>query len=127
MQRIALAKASAGMVLAQAVCRPEGPVLVGEGQALTEALIDRIRAVGIGTIWVEGNPLGPDGDAGNLQKVAEALPYLFRRCEDDVFMMTLRNVFARHFAQRIAEQQALEDAAIERGQENAAEEPGSDA
>lgn len=115
------------MVLAQAVCRPEGPVLVGEGQELTESLLDRIRAVGIGTIWVEGNPLGPGGDVGNLRKVAESLPYLFRRQDGNVFMMTLCNVFARHFAKRMAEQQALEDAAIEKARDNTAENPGMEA
>lgn len=127
MQRIALTKASPGMVLAQAVCRPDGPVLVGEGQELTESLLDRIRAVGVGSIWVEGNPLGPGGDVGNLQKVASSLPELFRRHHDNVFMMTLCNVFARHFARRIAEQEAMEDAAIEKHKENSAENSGIEA
>lgn len=115
MQRIALNKAAPGMILAQAVCRSEGPVLVGEGVTLTESIIDRIRATGTATVWVEGNPLGAEGDVGNLRIVAERLPHLFRRVKDDVFMMTLCNVFARHFARRMAEQQAAEDAAIERG------------
>jgi hypothetical protein len=105
------------MVLARSVSRPDGLVLVGEGLTLTEAVIARIRSVGISTIWVEGNPLGPEGDVGNLRVVAEKLPYLFRRQRNNVFMMTLCNVFARHFARKIAEQRALEDAAIERGRE----------
>lgn len=114
MQRIPLPRALPGMILAQPVCRPEGPVLIGEGQALTEAGIDRIHAAGIGSVWVEGNPLGPEGDVGNLRTVAAALPFLFRRHTDNVFMMTLCSVFSRHFARKMAEQQALEDARIER-------------
>lgn len=109
------------MVLAQAVCRPDGPVLVGEGVALTDALIDRIHAAGIGTVWVEGNPLGAGGTVGNLKTVAGQLPFLFRRHSDNVFMMTLRNVLSRHFARKIADQEALEDAIIRKAREAAEE------
>ncbi|MDL2209559.1 hypothetical protein LJC26_02000 [Desulfovibrio sp. OttesenSCG-928-O18] len=108
-------KAEPGMVLAQAVNRPDGLVLVGEGLVLSDAIIERIHAAGVSTIWVEGNPLGAEGDVGNLRVVAEKLPHMFRRLKDNVFMMTLCNVFIRHFARKMAEQQALEDAAIERG------------
>ncbi|GHV55275.1 hypothetical protein FACS1894206_09500 [Deltaproteobacteria bacterium] len=117
MQRIALTKASPGMVLAQAVSVGNGPVLVGEGLTLTEEIIGRMRAKGVSTIYVEGNPLGPSGTVGNLRAAADRLPYLFRRQKDNVFMMTLCDVFARQFARRIAEQRAREDAAIERGKE----------
>lgn len=101
------------MILARPVNRPDGPVLVGEGQVLTNAAIRRIRDAGIGTVWVEGTPLGPEGDVGNLRVIAESLPDLFRRHTDNVFMITMCNVLLRHFEQRIAEQQALEDARIE--------------
>ncbi|SBV95713.1 hypothetical protein KL86DPRO_10917 [uncultured delta proteobacterium] len=102
------------MVLAQGVSRQgEGPVLVGAGVALTESIIDRIRQAGVGTICVEGNPLGAQGTVGNLRVVADNLPFLFRRHKDNVFMMTLCTVFSRHFARRMAEQRAMEDAAIE--------------
>ena len=114
MQRIALTRATPGMVLARAVIRPEGLVLVGEGQVLTLAVIDRIRGAGIGSVWVEGNPLGPGGEVGNLRVIAQSLPNLFRRQRDNVFMMTMCTVFERHLALRLAEQRALEDAAIER-------------
>lgn len=103
------------MVLVRAACRADGLVLVGEGVALDDTILDRIRSEGVSTIWVEGNPLGPSGDVGNLRVVAESLPFMFRRLRDNVFMMTLCNVFARHFAHKMAEQRAREDAAIERG------------
>ncbi len=116
MQRIAVTKATSGMVLAQAVSMPDGgPVLVGEGVVLTDSLINRIRQAGVGTICVEGNPLGGQGTVGNLRLVAEKLPFLFRRHTENVFMMTICAVFSHHFARRIAEQRALEDAAIEAG------------
>ena len=115
MQRIALTKTKPGMVLAQPVYMPEGPVLVGEGYVLTESVIERIRRAGVGTIWVEGNPLGPSGDVGNLRVVAEKIPHLFRRHKGNVFMSTLCSVFVRHFAHRLAELQAMEDEAIEQG------------
>lgn len=113
MQRIALPKAAAGMVLAKAVTRSEGLVLLGEGITLTDATIERIRSAGVGSVWVEGNPLGPEGDVGNIRVIMESLPYLFRRHTGDVFMTTLCNVFLRHFKRKIAEQKALEDARIE--------------
>lgn len=113
MQRIALTKSVPGMVLAQAVSRRNGgPVLVGEGITLTETIIGAIREEGIGTIWVEGTPLGPQGTVGSLRVVAERLPFLFRRHEKNMFMMTLRAVLSRRLAKRIAEQRVLEDAAI---------------
>ena len=105
------------MMLAQPVCRPDGPVLVGEGVSLTDALIDRIRLAGIGTIWVEGNPLGPEGTVGDLKTVADQLQFMFRRHTNNLFMMTLCGVLARHFAKRITEQNALEEAAITRAYE----------
>ena len=114
MQRIALTKSKPGMVLAQAVNMPEGPVLVGEGFVLNENVIERIRRAGVGTIWVEGNPLGPTGDVGNLRVVAEKIPHSFRRHKGNVFMTTLCTVLVRHFARRLADQQALEDAIVER-------------
>jgi hypothetical protein len=49
--------------------------------------------------------------------VAESLPHLFRRHEGNVFMTTLRTVLARYFARRIAEHQALKDAAIEKARQ----------
>lgn len=93
---------------------------MGEGIALTESIIDRIRQAGIGTVWVEGNPLGGGGSVGNLRVVADNLPFMFRRHKDNVFMMTLFSVFARHFAIRLAEQRALEDATIEAARKSAA-------
>ncbi len=126
MQRIATTKATPGMVLAQSVNMQDGgPVLVGEGVVLTDSLIDRIRQAGIGTICVEGNPLGGQGTVGNLRVVAEQLPFLFRRHTDNVFMMTLRAVFSRHFARRLAEQRALEDAAIEAGKKHDTKKDGA--
>ncbi len=115
MQCIVLTQSKPGMVLAQAVCLPDGPVLVGEGLALTEKVIERIRRAGVSTIWVEGNPLGPVGDVGNLRVVAEKIPHMFRRHKGNVFMTTLCTVLVCHFARRLAEQRALEDEAIDRG------------
>ena len=117
MQRIPLAKAKPGMVLAQPVARPDGLVLMGAGTVLTEDYLERIRKVGVGTVSVEGNPLGGAGTVGDLRIIAEQLPFLFRRHKDDVFMMTLCSVFSRHFMRRMAEQRAMEDAAIEAGKE----------
>ena len=113
MQRIPLKKARPGMLLAQAVVRPDGIVLMGEGLKLTEELIVRIRDAGVGTICVEGNPLGGGGTVGDLSVTARNLQYTFRRHSDNVFMMTLRNMIARYLAHRIAARKAAEEAAIE--------------
>jgi hypothetical protein len=63
MQRIALTKAEPGMTLAQAVSQQGGPVLVGEGVVLTDAIIDRIRQIGVSVVCVEGTLL-----AGKIPK-----------------------------------------------------------
>lgn len=126
MQRIALTQAKPGMVLAQAVCRQDGPILAGAGLPLSDGVIDRIRQAGVGSVWVEGNPLGGEGGVDNLRKTAESLPYLFRRHKDNVFMMTLCTVFGRHFSRRMAEQQALEDAAIAAAQSGDSTESGGE-
>lgn len=125
MQRIALTKATPGMVLAQSVRRQDGLVLVGEGLALTDAVIDRIRQAGVATVWVEGTPLGPDGGIGDLRTIAGRLPFLFRRQKANVFMMTLYSVISRHLARAMAEQQAREDAIIEAARQKAEEAGGS--
>lgn len=108
------------MALAKAVCRPDGPVLVGEGVVLTDVVIERIRLAGVGSIWVDGDPLDAEGGVGDLRAIAAGLPFLFRRHKSNVFMMTLCNVLTKRFAGMLAEQQALEKAAAERALEAAA-------
>ncbi len=109
MQRIPLTKATPGMVLAEPVSRSDGLIFVGAGLELTEAIIARISATGAGTIVVEGNPLGGDSGCGDLRALADGLSRTFRRHTGDAFMMTMHNMLAAYFAQRIAEQKAREE------------------
>ena len=112
MQHIALAKVKSGMTLAQAVAHPNGPVLVGEGIVLTESIIDRIRRAGVFTVCVVGDSSGSDVPIRSLHELAKDLPLLFRRYNDNIFMMTLHSVIARHFARRIAEERSKKNATM---------------
>ncbi len=126
MQRIAIAAAEPGMVLAQAVSNPDGMVLAGAGLVLSQEAITRLRNTGIASIMV-------DGDAGSevcgeLERVSGQLPHLFRKYKGDPFMMTLHNMLGKYFAYRIAsfkEAEALRAKAAKQAKEAAKEAAGA--
>ncbi|MDA8164724.1 MAG: hypothetical protein M0017_06810 [Desulfobacteraceae bacterium] len=62
MQKILIAEAAEGMVLARDVQTPEGRVLCGKGTELTASLIDRLKKMEVSHVAVEGHPLKKPGE-----------------------------------------------------------------
>ncbi|NHZ45801.1 hypothetical protein [Nitratidesulfovibrio liaohensis] len=111
MQKIPLDLAAPGMKLAKPVTKSDGLVLVGAGVELTTTIISRFRASGVQSLTVQGRPVDLGDDGGNdLERIAGRLDHLFRKHGQDRFMVTLRNMLRRFFAERIAAAKAAEEA-----------------
>lgn len=131
MQRIPVKLARAGMTLAKPIHKDNGMVLLAEGTELSDSLVERIPAMGVDSIVVQGHPVDMDGLAGGTShaKRVERMDHLFRRHTDDPWMMKLKKVFKGYFTMKAAEQAAAEKAEREAraAEEAAAEAPGEDA
>ncbi|MFA6464241.1 MAG: hypothetical protein WCT30_00690 [Desulfurivibrionaceae bacterium] len=89
MQRILLAQAGPGMVLAKEILNPDGMVLCGAGTALSEALIERLANMEVVDVTVEGHPVIIEGDK-TLQEELQEIDLRFQRVEDMVPLMYLK-------------------------------------
>ncbi|MFA6284637.1 MAG: hypothetical protein WC633_10880 [Desulfurivibrionaceae bacterium] len=89
MQRILLAQAGPGMVLAKEILNPDGMVLCGSGTALSEALIERLANMEVVDVTVEGHPVIIEGDK-TLQEELQEIDLRFQRVEDMVPLMYLK-------------------------------------
>ena len=89
MQRILLAQAEPGMILAKEILNPEGMVLCGAGTALSEALIARLSGLDVVDVTVEGHPVNIEGEK-TLQEELQEVDLRFQRVEDIVPLMYLK-------------------------------------
>ena len=71
MQRILLAQAKEGMVLAREIETPEGRILCGKGTELSEGLISRLSKMDIVSLTVEGHPVADPGSKSLAEEMAE--------------------------------------------------------
>lgn len=102
MQKIPIQRAAPDMILAKAVTRENGMVLVAAGTALTAQLLSRLENMGVEDIVVEGNPLDADnGDAAAMaaQKL-DRLDYLFRNFKDDAYMQKIKTFLGKYFTDK---------------------------
>ena len=112
MQKIPIKSAAPGMVLAQAVQRDDGLVLVGPGTTLTEKIIERFLSSGIASIAVKGNPLASQGGAGDYGALLDKLDPMFRQQINNKFMMGIRGILKKYFVRKLTESQAAKAAEI---------------
>jgi len=103
MQKIPLNLASPGMVLAKAVKRDDGLVIIAEKTELTQSLIGRLESMGIKRILVEGEPVDMGGAGGgtSAKKRIERLDYLFRKHQDR-WMQKFKGLLKRYFQTKAA-------------------------
>ena len=97
MQKIPVALAEPGMVLAKKVTRPDkpdGPALFGKDAELTDTLIDRLKQIGVAAITVEGHPIVMEGDESLEQQLGK-LDNSFRFVEDDPYMMKIKEIIKK--------------------------------
>ena len=78
MQKINLEQAQAGMVLARAVTNEKGITLCGEGTALTDSLIERLRKMAIQKVAVEGHPVDDGSEELSPETMREVIMERFR-------------------------------------------------
>lgn len=71
MQKILLAQAKEGMVLAREIETPEGRILCGKGTELSEGLLSRLARMDIVSIIVEGHPVAEPGRKTLAEEMAE--------------------------------------------------------
>ena len=109
MQKIPLKMATHGMILGEAVQREDGLVLVGAGTELTESIINRLTASGIGSITVKGQPIA-GGAGGDYKSLIENLGPMFRHYQNDRFMLGLQGVLRKYFQVKQDEAEAAKQA-----------------
>lgn len=95
MQHIPISLATGGMVLARDVRRENNPTslpICGKGMPLTDSLIERLRNMGIPSVYVEGHPVEMEGER-TLEEELELLDRRFRKVKDDPFMNKLKEIY----------------------------------
>jgi hypothetical protein len=105
MQKIPLELAKADMVLAKAVTRENGMVLVAAGTKLTESLISKLGNMGVEEVAVQGDGLGVgDGyGAEALAKRQERLEHLFRNFKEDRYMQRIKGLVSDYYSRKCAQ------------------------
>lgn len=100
MQKIPLKTAQPDMILAKAVVRDNGVVLIAAGTVLSSSLIYRLENMGIEQVVVEGSSLDAQGNAEELAQKRERLNYLFRNFKDDHYMQQAKKIIDDYYVQR---------------------------
>jgi hypothetical protein len=92
MSKIALDKLESGMKLAKPVENSSGMVLLGENTELTVELIDKIKDMGIDSVYIQGmtKPSVP------VEVMLSDLDARFKTVENEPYMDVLKKVFIEH-------------------------------
>ena len=104
MQKIPLTKAAPGMVLAKAVQRENGVVLMGEGTELTEQLLKKLAELDIKKIAVKGRPLGSGGDDKTLAQLYAELDERFSTASSDRLSVQITELIKKDLKMRSDEE-----------------------
>ena len=99
MQKIPLSLAKPGMKLAKPITKPNGMPIIAAGVELTESLIDKLGGMGIDKLHVQGDAVA--SSASPSERVAR-LDHLFRRMEDDEWMMRVKGFLREYFTIKAA-------------------------
>lgn len=107
MQKIPLNLVQPGMVLAKPVARPDGMVVAAPGTELTESMLSRFDAMGIGQVVVEGSPVDMEGGGDTaFDKRIERLDHIFRKHESDKWMNQIKRLVKHFFKMKAAQRAA---------------------
>ncbi len=91
-KEIDLAAAQAGMVLAKSVANASGRTLAASGRALTDTLIEGLRALGVTRLTVQFE----EDEADPAVERAGRIAYLFRKAEGDPLRAALRRALEQY-------------------------------
>ena len=108
MQKIPINLAAPGMKLAKPVTKEGGMTIMAEGMELTQSLITRLEAMKIDRITVQGHPvdMGGAGAGTRWGERLERLDVLFRKHQNDKWMMRVKERLAQYFQIKAAAQEA---------------------
>ncbi len=99
MQRLRIDQVEAGMVLAGDVQNERGMVLCKKGLPLSETILRRLKSAGVGTVNVEGQPVGGAEKPTLAERIAE-LHRRFEKTADAPLMAALREICERQLVRR---------------------------
>ncbi len=99
MQKIPLSYAKPGMVLAKAIKRKDGTVLIGQDTEVTETIINRLEKMDVNEIVVQGEPveLAEDSSGASFGKRLQRLDHLFRKYKSEEWMQQVKQFLAEYF------------------------------
>lgn len=128
MQKIPISLAAPGMVLAKAILRENGQVLVGEGTELSESLVNRLGSMKVDAITVQGHPVNMEGVGGGTSFATriERLDHLFRKHQADPWMNKVKAHMHQYFTMKAAAEEAAAKAAEEEAARKAEEAEASE-
>lgn len=92
MKRIGIESATIGLKLARSVVNDSGITLFGEGFVLDERSIERIKALGIDYIYVEGT----SSPQKSLEEELKDLERRFSKVIDAPYMTTIKTAVKEH-------------------------------
>jgi hypothetical protein len=108
MQKVPIALASPGMVLAKPIMNDKGMPLCAEDTELTETLIDRLRAMNIAVVTVKGHPLGDDSPVKTVEEKIQDIQERFSQVKGDPLMDKIMEAIIDAVKQEDAEVRAVE-------------------
>ena len=102
MQKIPIAYAKPGMVLAKPVTRKDGTILIGEDTEISESILNRLDRMDVKEIVVQGEPvqLDEDSSGASFGKRLQRVDHLFRRHEADEWMQQVKQFLKDYFQKR---------------------------
>ena len=96
MQKIPLAAARAGMILARDIFRSESAIgipICGKKTELTDTLIARLENLKVQSVYVEGHPVWEKGERG-LDDILRDLDSRFEKVRQDPLTAKLHDIYA---------------------------------
>jgi hypothetical protein len=92
MPKIPVAKLEPGMKLAKPVTAKNGMVMLGEGTELSEAWIERIRDMEIGSVFIDGPPI----QTVSKEEAIANLDARFAKVEGKPYMNLIKKIVKAH-------------------------------
>lgn len=93
------------MVLAKEVYRNDmsgGPPICGKGIVLSESLIERLRAMDIQSVTVQGHPVSVEGEK-SLEEQLQDLDKRFQRHSTDTLTLKLKEIYRQYLIEAMGE------------------------
>jgi hypothetical protein len=94
-RRITIEEAVPGLRLAKPITGPTGIVVLGAGAELTDALIDRLRTMGVPALHVEPDASRAHVPVKTLEQLEQEVRQRFRHAGDDPTLRLIRETVLR--------------------------------